>query len=71
MILYVEKNPCHWIPMACDDTTLWSQNAPHAKNLGWKLFYDSNIDFGHPLWTFLLNRPILWDVVQLKLYFGK
>jgi hypothetical protein len=68
MILNVEKNSCHQIPMTCDGATWQYQNPPCGimRNFGWKSFYYSNINLCHPLWTFILNGPKIMTVAQEK-----
>ncbi len=68
MILNVEKFHAikfHWLVMVSFGNT----KIHHAELwifLKWKFFYYSNINVGHPLWTFILDGHILWHMVQLK-----
>jgi hypothetical protein len=64
MILNVKKSSCHQIPMIFDGPfgitkihhmALW-------RNLG-DLEKYANINFDHPLWTFILNGSRLWHMV--------
>ncbi len=67
MILNVEKsmpsnsNDLWWWHLTIPKSTMW-----HYEEFWWKFFYYSNIDLGHPLWTFILDGHKIWHVVQLK-----
>jgi len=69
MILNVEKKS-----MPSNSNDLWCCHLAIPKSTIWhyeifwvfNFFYYSNIDLGHPLWTFILNGFRLWHMVQSK-----